>query len=793
MDEVMCIAKREKVDFVLLGGDLFHDNKPSRQTVVKAMEIFARHCMSDDPVGFRVISDQRQNFASGRVNFENSNYNIGLPVFTIHGNHDDPGGTENLSAVDILSTGALLNYFGKVAIAGEGVGKVRIAPVLIQKGATKLALFGLGNLRDERLCRLFQTPACVEWIRPADTPDYPRDEWFNLFVLHQNRTPHSQGAKNYVKESHLARFLDLVIWGHEHECLADPWDSVETGGAFSVLQPGSSVATALSEGEAKRKHVVVLEIMGHHWRTIKHPLETVRRFEFETVVLAEHTKKLDPEDPETVTAFLDARVSAMIARAVRGRPPASPKLPLVRLRVDYTGFSTINTQRFGTRFVGQVANPHDIVLWQKPPARRAREESATRAGNAPVVPIRPEALDEAHIEDLVSQHLQHDLELLPEVELAEALHEFVDKENRNALSEAVSRVLEETQAAAAARGGEETGTSAAGEGRRGARGGADAAVPSGPTPPSRQGGKPAKPEEGEVLESIARATARRRLSHGLGTGHSELQDADMSEAIFTDSGKHSAPDASEVPFALRWLAAELPGRAGRWMEAVSAFQALLGLCVTQSGIAEREGDAEASRLWGGRRARAAAALANVHAQQQQYPAALAVLDAQLGADPRRIDTWLHAAQVQLRVGDLPGAEASVASAAFLAGEAEGPAAAHGMRAVRHARGLLAVARQDWPAAAAAFSSCLREDARDAEAVGDLAVCQLFNRNVESGVAVLEAGFQAQPWAMLKAPLVSSLALMYDLARPDSGAKERFGAWVARIAPDDLDMSCMSPG
>ncbi|KAL6785333.1 MRE11 [Auxenochlorella protothecoides x Auxenochlorella symbiontica] len=517
MDEVLCIAKREKVDFVLLGGDLFHDNKPSRQTVVKAMEIFARHCMSDDPVGFRVISDQRQNFASGRVNFENSNYNIGLPVFTIHGNHDDPGGTENLSAVDILSTGALLNYFGKVAIAGEGVGKVRIAPVLIQKGATKLALFGLGNLRDERLCRLFQTPACVEWIRPADTPDYPRDEWFNLFVLHQNRTPHSQGAKNYVKESHLARFLDLVIWGHEHECLADPWDSVETGGAFSVLQPGSSVATALSEGEAKRKHVVVLEIMGHHWRTIKHPLETVRRFEFETVVLAEHTKKLDPEDPETVTAFLDARVSAMIARAVRGRPPASPKLPLVRLRVDYTGFSTINTQRFGTRFVGQVANPHDIVLWQKPPARRAREESATRAGNAPVVPIRPEALDEAHIEDLVSQHLQHDLELLPEVELAEALHEFVDKENRNALSEAVSRVLEETQAAAAARGGEETGTSAAGEGRGGARGGADAAVPSGPTSPSRQGVKPAKPEEGEVLESIARATARRRLSHGLGS------------------------------------------------------------------------------------------------------------------------------------------------------------------------------------------------------------------------------------------------------------------------------------
>ena len=37
---------------------------------------------------------------------------------------------------------------------------------------------------------------------------------------------------------------------------------MEAGGAFSVMQPGSSVATALSEGEAKSKHVVVLEIKG---------------------------------------------------------------------------------------------------------------------------------------------------------------------------------------------------------------------------------------------------------------------------------------------------------------------------------------------------------------------------------------------------------------------------------------------------------------------------------------------------------------------------------------------------
>jgi hypothetical protein len=32
-----------------------------------------------------------------------------------------------------------------------------------------------------------------------------------------------------------------------------------------------------------------------------------------------------------------------------------PLLPLIRLRVDYSGFSTINSQRFGQKFVGKVS------------------------------------------------------------------------------------------------------------------------------------------------------------------------------------------------------------------------------------------------------------------------------------------------------------------------------------------------------------------------------------------------------------------------------------------------------
>jgi double-strand break repair protein MRE11 len=56
------------------------------------------------------------------VNFDNPNLNVGLPVFTIHGNHDDPSGADNLSAVDLLSACGLVNYFGKVVRHEGGAG-----------------------------------------------------------------------------------------------------------------------------------------------------------------------------------------------------------------------------------------------------------------------------------------------------------------------------------------------------------------------------------------------------------------------------------------------------------------------------------------------------------------------------------------------------------------------------------------------------------------------------------------------------------------------------------------------
>ena len=37
-EEILTIAQQSHVDFVLLGGDIFHENKPSRHTMWKTMK-----------------------------------------------------------------------------------------------------------------------------------------------------------------------------------------------------------------------------------------------------------------------------------------------------------------------------------------------------------------------------------------------------------------------------------------------------------------------------------------------------------------------------------------------------------------------------------------------------------------------------------------------------------------------------------------------------------------------------------------------------------------------------------
>ena len=66
------------------------------------------------------LSDPSVDYAhcnSKMVNYESGNLNIGLPVFSIHGNHDDPSGFGATSCLDLIHETGFVNYFGKVTFS----------------------------------------------------------------------------------------------------------------------------------------------------------------------------------------------------------------------------------------------------------------------------------------------------------------------------------------------------------------------------------------------------------------------------------------------------------------------------------------------------------------------------------------------------------------------------------------------------------------------------------------------------------------------------------------------------
>ncbi|XP_038179681.1 double-strand break repair protein MRE11 isoform X2 [Arvicola amphibius] len=400
--------------------------------------------MGDRPVQFEILSDQSVNFGFSRfpwVNYQDGNLNISIPVFSIHGNHDDPTGADALCALDILSCAGFVNHFGR----SMSVEKIDISPVLLQKGSTKLALYGLGSIPDERLYRMFVNKK-VTMLRPKED----ENSWFNLFVIHQNRSKH--GSTNFIPEQFLDDFIDLVIWGHEHECKIGPTKNEQQ--LFYVSQPGSSVVTSLSPGEAVKKHVGLLRVKGRKMNMQKLLLCTVRQFFMEDVVLANHPSLFNPDNPkvtQAIQSFCLEKIEEMLENAERERLGNSlqPEKPLIRLRVDYSGgFEPFNVLRFSQKFVDRVANPRDVIHFFRHREQKGKTGEEINFGKLITKPASEGTT--LRVEDLVKQYFQTaeknvQLSLLTERGMGEAVQEFVDKEEKDAIEELVKYQLEKTQ------------------------------------------------------------------------------------------------------------------------------------------------------------------------------------------------------------------------------------------------------------------------------------------------------------------------------------------------------------
>ncbi|KAI5184815.1 double-strand break repair protein MRE11 [Nematocida homosporus] len=333
-EEVFEHALRLNVDAVLMAGDLFHDVNPSKYTMYRTVEILRKYCLGDRPI--HIECRDNGNFTNlskeaRPVNYYNANLNISMPVFSIHGNHDEPSGHRGVASLNILAEAGLVNYFGCIDSMAN---TIEVRPILLKKGQIALNLYGIGGLRDERMVKLLAEER-ISFEKPEGGT--------SLLVLHQTRC--CRGANVYLPDHLLSRDMDLVVWGHMHDSYPVPEKNHQMG--FHSVQPGSTVQTSLCQAESRDKHCVLLKVTPSGWATDSIPMQSTRQLIFKHIAAAglDLVTTIQSEMKEILAGYNGAH------------------RPLVRLRVDVSDKSqkTIIQRRVLEEFKDKVANPKDVL------------------------------------------------------------------------------------------------------------------------------------------------------------------------------------------------------------------------------------------------------------------------------------------------------------------------------------------------------------------------------------------------------------------------------------------------
>lgn len=370
-------------DIMLNGGDLFHNNRPSRFTFYKTFSILRKYVLGDKHIDFT---------CNIPLNYSRSDINISLPVLAINGNHDDPCGFGSLSALDVLNETGLVNYVGKI----QNFERIRIEPVIFKREKI-IAIYFMSHVRDSRLFKLFLEKK-VEFVETkAD---------FYILIVHQNRIERTKN--DFLRIDFIPEFFNLIIMGHEH----DPILFEKNDQTF--LQCGSTVRTSCCDAETGKKFYYKLEIAK---KVIIEKIEvkSVRQFVFDTIETSSNeqiTKKLI-EMIQSVNRCEKCNQETFCNRC----------LPLIRLRIKTS--SIINKFAFQNEFSKLVANSSEMLLIIK------KKKIETIQKTDEVKKIKTQTFY-----DILSSFIQQaNLKILPEYMTCEKIKEFVEKDNKNAISE----------------------------------------------------------------------------------------------------------------------------------------------------------------------------------------------------------------------------------------------------------------------------------------------------------------------------------------------------------------------
>ncbi|EZG43837.1 putative DNA repair protein [Gregarina niphandrodes] len=495
-EESLIHASRAHVDFALHAGDMFDIQKPSQYTLHRTLRILSHYCLGEREHEFRVIrlfpeaipgadeppANVRQGSRSQRIyNFERSaQVKIKLPLFMIHGNHDPPlsqeGGAEVVAAVDVLEAANLVNDIGKI----DDLDNVIVRPVILEKGDTRIALYGIGYIGDERMNRLFTLKKIT--FQPVSD-----ENCFNILLIHQNRYKgQTQGggvpAKRCVHEEMLPSFFDIVIWGHEHDCEIEPKESL--AGHYYISQPGSAVYTSMRRGEATVKKNGILEVFERKFRFHSFPLLTPRAFVLRQVGIASRDDLWQRLTVEAELALKETHVfnsdrkicwdrSIAILNSELELEPSSVvasdnndngdpgseleqqirslndnSLPLIRLRVELpTDYNTdtFSASRFGANFQDLLANPQDMILLSRLSKAKQNPGNDKNPNDDVEMPNNEDGDDDDDPENMIFKYMEDKgaLKIFAQQDLNNCVKKYANKIDLTALDSMIRITVQE--------------------------------------------------------------------------------------------------------------------------------------------------------------------------------------------------------------------------------------------------------------------------------------------------------------------------------------------------------------
>ncbi|KAJ4953436.1 hypothetical protein NE237_030268 [Protea cynaroides] len=273
-----------------------------------------------------------------------------------------------------------------------------------------------------------------------------------------------------------------------------------------------------------------------------------------------------------------------------------------------------------------------------------------------------------------------------------------------------------------------------------------------------------------------------------------LEDFDSAQYKY-DSYPDHYPNrsGSMVPFALRWLHAEIPHKLGKRQVTLDRLYTLLDFVRTKLKDRGSKSMDVSVEQWKKREAFLVNSISCHHLSHKEFQVCLTLLQSLYNIDSPDPVLMSKLGYIQMQLGDLDGSKASFNQVESLMKEGNSGALLDEVEfknLVSRNKALMYLVGKDYISAVREYDECMERDPSDVVAINNKALCLMYSRDLSDSIKVLESALERVPTVALNETLVVNLCSMYELAYVNhADIKKTLSNWIARVAPDDFDSSC----